>query len=136
VIDSVSRELTLPDYTKVQVAFATPRVYNGRTVRDINLIKANPTATPTVDREFSRTDRLLIKLDVYTPGSETPALTARLLNRGGQKMAELPLQPPQAGASSLELPLSSLPVGDYLIEVNAKTASGTAQELVAFKVGR
>ena len=32
VVDSVSRELTLPDFTRVQVSLATPRVYRGRTV--------------------------------------------------------------------------------------------------------
>ena len=61
VVDSVSRELTLPDFTRVQVAFSTPRVYRGRTVRELTAIKANPAAVPTADRDFSRTDRLLIR---------------------------------------------------------------------------
>ena len=64
------------------------------------------------------------------------AMTARLLNRGGGKMADLPLQAGQSGLADIELPLSSLAAGDYLIEINAKTESGTAQELIAFKVGR
>ena len=105
-------------------------------MRDINLIKANAAAVPTVDREFLRTDRLLIRLDTYTPGGEAPALSGRLLNRSGQKMADLPIQATAGAPSDLELPLAALPIGDYLIEVNAKTASGTAQELIAFKVGR
>ncbi|MGH9308488.1 MAG: VWA domain-containing protein, partial [Vicinamibacterales bacterium] len=132
VLDSTTRELTLPDFTRVQVALATPKVFVGRTVRDINAIKANAAAVPTADREFTRTDRLLIRTEAYTPGGATPTITARLLNRGGQKMADLPLQ----AAGSLELPLASLPIGDYLIELNAKSEAGTAQELVAFKVGR
>jgi VWFA-related protein len=131
VIDSTTRELTLPDFTRVQVGLATPRVFVGRTVRDLNAIKANPAAVPTADRLFSRTDRLLIRTEAYAPGGAAPAMTARLLNRSGQKMADLPMQ-----SSDLELPLSSLPVGDYLIELNAKTEAGSAQELVAFKVGR
>ena len=50
-------------------------------------------------------------------------------------MSDLPVT---AGAANfeLELPLASLPVGDYLIELNATSGSGTAQELIAFKVGR
>jgi hypothetical protein len=132
VLDSTTRELTLPDFTRVQVALSTPKVFVGRTVRDINAIKANAEAIPTADREFTRTDRLLIRTEAYTPGGGTPTITARLLNRGGQKMADLPLQ----SAGSLELPLASLPMGDYLIELNAKSEAGTAQELVAFKVGR
>ncbi|MGH9372003.1 MAG: VWA domain-containing protein, partial [Vicinamibacterales bacterium] len=136
VIDSTTRELTLPDFARVQVALSTPRVFVGRTVRDLNTIKANPATPPTADREFVRTDRLLIRTEAYTPGGATPTVTARLLNRSGEKMADLPMRPPQGATADLELPLSSLPVGDYLIELNAKTEAGTAQELVAFKVGR
>ena len=136
VIDATSRELTLPDFTRVQVSLATPRVYRGRTVRDLNMIKANPDAVPTPDRDFSRTERILVRADAYAPGDEKPEVTARLLNRSGQKMADLPLKMSDTGTADIELPLSSVPVGSYLIEVNARTGSGTAQELVAFSVGR
>jgi VWFA-related protein len=135
VIDSVTRELTLPDFTQVQVALATPRVFRGRTVRELATVRSSPDAAPTADREFSRTERLLIRTEAYTPGGVAPAVSARLLNRAGQKMADLPVQA-QGAAADVELPLASLAPGDYLIEVNAKAESGTAQELIAFKVGR
>ena len=42
-----------------------------------------------------------------------------------------------AGAGTLTyVPLASIPAGDYLVELTAKTESGTSQELVAFKVGQ
>jgi hypothetical protein len=63
-------------------------------------------------------------------------MTARLLNRTGQKMADLPVTAVPGAGGDVEFALGALPVGDYLIELNAKTDSGTAQELVAFKVGR
>jgi hypothetical protein len=50
-------------------------------------------------------------------------------------MADLTVQA-QGSAGEIELPLASLPVGDYLIELNAKSEAGSAQELIAFKVGR
>ncbi len=100
VIDSVTRELTLPDFTKVEVSFGTARVFRGRTVRDLAAIKANPAAVPTADREFSRTERLLIRADAYTPGGVPPTVTARLLNRGGQKMADLPVTAATGAPSS------------------------------------
>jgi hypothetical protein len=108
----------------------------GRTVRDISAIKANPAAVPTADREFSRTERLLIRADAYTPGALPATITARLLNRSGQKMSDLPVTSAAGAPSEIDLPLASLPVGDYLIELNAKSESGTAQELLAFKIGR
>lgn len=135
VIDSVTREVTLPDFSRVQVALSTPRVFRGRTVRELATIRGTPDAPPTADREFSRTERLLVRTEAYTPGNATPTITAQLLNRTGQKMADLPVKADGA-AADLELPLSSLAPGDYLIQLSAKTESGSAQELVAFKVGR
>lgn len=136
VIDSVTRELTVPDFTKVEVTMGTPRVFRGRTVRDLANIRANPASVPTADREFSRAERLLVRIDAYTPGDVTPTVTARLLNRNGQKMSDLPVQTPAGGSAELEFALSALPAGDYLIELNAAAESGTAQEMIAFRIGR
>ena len=135
VLDSTVREITVPDFTAVQVTFGTPRVYRARTVRDLQILRQLPDVAPTSEREFSRTDRLLVRAPAYAPGDVTPVVTARLLNRRGTKMSDLPVQVARAGAE-VELPLSALAAGDYLIEFNAKTESGSAQELVAFKVGR
>jgi hypothetical protein len=64
-------------------------------------------------------------------------VTARLLNRAGQSMSDLPVRQAAAGQSELELALSPLAAGEYLIELNAKSEAGsTAQELIAFRVGR
>jgi VWFA-related protein len=135
VMDSVTREFTLPDYTAVQVSFGTPRIYRGRTVRDIQNLKAMPDAVPVVEREFSRAERVLLRVDAYAPGGVTPIVSARLLSRGGAAMSDLPVQ--MAGATAdIEFALSGLAAGEYLIELNAKTDAGSAQEILAFKVGR
>jgi len=136
VIDSVGRDLTIPDYTTVEVSFGTPRVYRVRSVPELQALKAKPEAVPTADRAFSRTERLYIRLDAYAPGGVTPAMSARLLNRAGQSMSALPVQTPAGRSGEIDLPLSALAAGEYLIELNAKTPSGTAQELVAFRVVR
>jgi VWFA-related protein len=136
VLDSAVRQLTLPDFTQVQVAFSTPQVHRGRTVRDLTAVKANPDAVPSADHEFSRTERLLVRVQAYAPGGIKPDVSARLLNRAGNRMSDLPVQAAEGRPYELELPLASLPAGDYLIELNAKTPSGTAQEVIAFKVGR
>ena len=51
-------------------------------------------------------------------------------------MSDLPIQTPSPGVAEVEMPLGTLGAGDYLIEFTGKTPSGTAQELVAFKVSR
>jgi hypothetical protein len=103
----------------------------------VQILKKQPDAPPTSDREFSRTERLLVRAEAYAPGGTRPDVTARLLNRAGDGMADLPVQGSPAGYVEVELPLSALAAGEYLIELVAKNPAGsTAQELIAFKVGR
>jgi hypothetical protein len=135
VMDSATQEVTVPDFSKVQVSLSTPRLYKGRTVRDIQTLKASANATPIADRTFSRADRMLVRVDAYAAVGTAPTVTARLLNRAGTSMADIPVQPLEGG-NALELSLSSLAAGDYVIEVNAKAETGAAQELIAFKVSR
>jgi VWFA-related protein len=136
VLDSSTRQLTLPDYTQVQVSLGTPRLYRARTARDVQAIRANASAAPAVEREFSRSERLLIQIDAYAPGGVVPDVTARLLNRGGARMSDFTIQRGASGSFETELPLSALAAGEYLIEFTAKTPSGTAQDTIAFRVGR
>lgn len=136
VIDSVGRELTVPDYSTVEVSFGTPRVYRIRALPELQAIRANPAAPPTPMREFSRTERLFVRLDAYAPGGVVPGITARLLNRAGQSMSDVPVQTPAGRSPEIDLPLSALAAGEYLLELNAKTQTGTAQELIAFRLAR
>ncbi len=136
VIDSVGRDLTVPDYGTVEVSFATPRLYRVRAIPELQALRANPEAIPTANREFSRTERLFVRLDAYAPGGATPALTARLLNRAGQSMSDVVVQTPAGRSPEIDLPLSALAAGEYILELNAKTPGGTAQELIAFRITR
>lgn len=136
VMDSSARELTAPDFTKVQLSIGTPRVFRARSVKELQTLKTNADAFPIADREFSRTDRILIRFDAYAPGGAVPAVTARLLNRGGQSMADLPVRTAPGAPAELDLALAPLSANDYVIELNAKSDAGTAQELVAIRISR
>jgi VWFA-related protein len=135
VLDSASRELTVPDFTSVSVSLGTPRFYRARTIRDLQTLKASGDAVPTAEREFSRTERVLIRADAYAPGGVQPTVAARLLNRGGDAMNDVPVQ--MAGATAtIELTLANLAAAEYILELTAKTDAGSVQELLAFKVNR
>jgi VWFA-related protein len=137
VIDAVGRDLTVPDFSTVTLSFGTPRVFRVRTIPELQALKTRPDATPTTEREFSRTDRLFIRVESYAPGGVAPPVTARLLNRAGQSMSNLPVQQGPGRPAEIELALSPLAAGEYLIELNAKSEAGsTAQELIAFRVAR
>jgi VWFA-related protein len=134
VMDSTLQELTVPDYTKVQVALSTPKLFRARTPRDAQAVLANPAAVPTADRTFSRTERMLVRIEAFGPGETKPAVTARLLNRGGTAMSDLQVQVSPSGPTQMEVPLAQLAVGDYLLELTAKSEAGSAQELIAFRL--
>jgi hypothetical protein len=134
VMDSALQEITVPDYTKVQVALGTPRLYRARTPRDAQAILASAAATPTADRIFSRTERMLVRIDAFGPGDTKPAVTARLLNRGGTAMSDVAVQASPTGGTQMEVPLAQLAAGDYLLELTAKGEAGSAQEVIAFRL--
>ena len=79
---------------------------------------------------------MYVRLDAYAAGGAVPTVTARLLNRTGQVMADVPVQTPPGRAAEIDLPLSALAAGEYIVEVTGKTPSGTAQELIAFRIAR
>jgi hypothetical protein len=90
---------------------------------------------PAASRDFSRTERLLIRFDTYGAGTDQPTVTAVLLNRAGQKMSDVPVTPAAAGGThQIDLGLSSIPAGEYLVEITAKGKSGEAKELVPLRV--
>jgi VWFA-related protein len=135
VLDAEQRELTVPDFTRTEVSIATPQILRARTLRELNDTKADPRATPTVDREFRRTERLLVRFEAYAPGGATPAVTARLLNRQGAAMADLTLAPPAPGAAfQIEVPVANLAPGEYVVAITATSDKGSAQEMIAIRV--
>jgi hypothetical protein len=137
VLDSEVREIAVPDLTGPEVTIATPEVFRARTVRELQQLKADPAARPTASREFTRAERVFIRIATYASGPAAPTLSARLLNRAGQPMADLPLAASGAGdaARDIDLTLSSLPAGEYIVEVTAAGGAGSpVKELVGFRI--
>jgi hypothetical protein len=78
---------------------------------------------------------VLIRVPAYGPATTSPTLSVHLLNRAGQPMSEIPVTASPVGVEQqVDLPLSALAPGEYVVEIKATAASGEAQELVAFRV--
>ena len=134
VIDTDIREVAVPDLTAPQVQLSTPTVLRARTVREFRDIAADPHAVPSASREFRRTDRLVIRFDAYVLAG-TPEVTAKLLNRGGQAMLDIPVSTQAAGAGyQVDMPLASMAPAEYLVEITAKGEAGDAKQLIAFRL--
>ena len=131
MLDQEMRTIAVPDFTQPQAAISTPRVYRARTARDFKALMADATAVPVATREFSRTERLLIRFDVY--GGATP--TAVLMNRNGQKMSDVPVTPAKAGGThQIDLGLNAIAAGEYLVEITVPGALGNVTDVLAVRV--
>ena len=135
VLDSETREIAIPDLTSTQTMIGTPEVLRARTAREFQQLKSDPAGIPIAAREFSRTDRLIIRVPAYGPGGTTPTLSVHLLSRAGSAMSELaPAPAPTTGMQQVELPLAALAPGEYVVEIKATGEGGEATEHVGFRV--
>jgi VWFA-related protein len=135
-LDQEIRDIEVPDFTSPQVSMSTPRLYRARTLPELRTITADPNAIPAAGRDFSRTERVLIRFSAYGPGTERPEATAVLLNRGGTKVSDVPITASTVPGTTHEitLGLNTIPAGEYLVEVTAKSGTGETKTLIPFRV--
>jgi VWFA-related protein len=133
-IDSDAREIAIRDL-KGPVALGTAEVLRIRTARDFRAVDADPDAVPVASREFSRTERLIIRFPAYAPGGP-PHASARLLGRSGAVLRDLPVGLPRTdgGLFQIDLPLAGFAPGEYSIEISASSPAGEAKDLLGFRV--
>src|SRR5262249_22847335 len=104
VLRTEMREISVPAFAAAHPTLGTPAVLRGRTLPELNRLKADADAVPIAVREFTRTERLLIRVPAYGPGGTSPALKVHVLNRAGNAMSELQAVPaPKAGEQQIEL---------------------------------
>lgn len=132
VLDSDMLELTVPDFSQAAEQVGTPALLRARTHRDLQTVAANPTARPTAARAFSRTEKLLVR---FASSASTPV--ARLLNRDGKEMSALNVREAPAGGAfthEAEVPIASLPAGEFIVEVRASSAEDAARQLTGLRI--
>ena len=132
-LDTDVRDLIV-DAMTAPVALGTPEVFRARNARDLRVFVSDPSAVPVAAREFSRTERLLIRVPAYSPDG-TPIVTARLASKAGA-MRDLDVSPgPSSDRFQIDLPLAGLASGDYVISLRVvSSADGEARADVSFKV--
>ena len=133
VLDRETRKIVVPSMG-LGLTISTPQVFRGRTLPEWQRLAADQAAIPVIERDFRRTDRLLLRVGAQSAAG-TPVLSARILNREGGEMSVLPVTDAGfSGLSHIDAPLAALPAGDFLIEVSAKDGSEQASTLVAIRV--
>jgi VWFA-related protein len=132
VIDRETRKISVPSMGTGLVV-STPQVFRARTQREWQTLSADVNAIPLPDREFRRTEHLLLRVMTQSAAG-SPTLTARLLNRDGSEMVPLTVAPFGDHTVNIDAPLSSLSPGEYLIEINATEGTDKTATLVAIRV--
>jgi len=133
VLDRETRKIVVPSLG-LGLTLSTPEVFRGRTLPEWQKLATDQAALPVIERDFRRTDRLLVRVGAQSAAG-TPEISARMLNRDGGEMSALPVTPAGfGGLSHVDVPLAALPAGDFLIEVTAKDGAEQAATLVAIRV--
>jgi hypothetical protein len=135
-LDTDVRDVEVPDLKPRGTLLLPPIVLATRSAREFREATAEIEASPDPSREFRRTERLVIRVPALAGSSDPPRVEAQLLNRGGQKLWDLPPVPaPEgAGVTQFDLPLAPLAPGDYIIHITATTPSGATEQRVSFRV--
>ena len=135
VLDRDLDEIVIPDFTGPDVVFSTPAFVRARNYKEWRELVEDWSVVPSTSREFRRTERLLLRFEVYAPGDVVPDVTARLLNRAGGAIVPLDIQPADdARSHQVDISLANLPPAEYVVELHATTPETETTKLVAFKL--
>lgn len=133
VVDTDVRDVIVSPMT-APVAIGSAEILRARNIRDLRAYEADPKAAPVAAREFSRTERLLIRVPAYAPNG-TPEVTAKLTSKLGSAMRDLDVSAgPKPDIYQIDLPLAGLASGDYSVQFLVKSPAGQAKESLDFHV--
>jgi hypothetical protein len=133
VVDTDVRDVIVAPLS-APVALGTAEVLRARNVRDFRMLESDPEAAPVAAREFSRAERLLIRVPAYAPDG-APQVTATLASRIGSSMRDLPVTPgSKPNLYQIDLPLAGLASGDYSVQFLVKSPDGQAKDALEFRV--
>ena len=133
VVDRETRRLQVPDYAAAPLAVSEPVVVRIASPREQRTLLNDPGAAPFVGREFVRADRVLVRFSVYGPSGHAEQVAAQLMSRSGARLVALSVQPLGDGYQ-VDLPLSSVARGEYVISIEVVCGKDHAQALVPLRV--
>ena len=134
IVDRDVRDLVVGGFPG-PVSLGTAELLRARNVREQRTISADPDAAPVAARQFSRAERLWVRIPVFSAGPP-PTVSARLVSGQGRVMRDLVVAPvpSRANAYQFDVPLASLVAGAYSIEITAKTDAGDARDNLTIRV--
>jgi hypothetical protein len=112
-------------------------VFRARNPLELRTLSSAAQPPAHAGREFVRTERLRVRIPVYGGASEGAVVSAKLLGARGVALTDLPTQRGAApGVYEVDLTLTSVSLGSFLISIEARNGDERAEALVPFKVIR
>jgi hypothetical protein len=136
-IDTDVRDVDVPDLSRRGDGpfILTPEIVRGRTTPEFRTEAADPLASPTPARLFTRGDRLLITVPVWSPAPAPIRVSATIANAMGGVMRTLEqAEGSDALRPRFEIPLAWLAPGDYQFIFSAKNDKAEVKESLRFAV--
>jgi hypothetical protein len=132
----VSHAIDVPKFDAAALTLGSPVVWRARNPSELKTIGEGAPTPPFAGREFTRSDRLFVRVPVYGSAASMAMLSARLLNRAGAALLPLTIAPKAAGDGVYEivLPLSAIARGDYVIAVAAEAGDDRAEAFVPLRI--
>ena len=134
VIDREQRSLTVPNPAGTTLALSTPVLSRARNTSEFRSLSTAP--IPHASRDFTRADRLLLRVSPYGSAAADASVTAELLGPRGNTLVQLPIHSNATGKYEVDLPLRTLAAGEFLIAVIARTATERVETLVPLRLSR
>ena len=137
LVDRVTRTITVPDPAASGLWIGSPAIIRTSNALELRAARNDPAAPASASREFGRNERLLIRFAVHGADSEGAVVTARLLNGRGGFLTNLTiLTRPDRAESEIDLPLTSVARGDFLLSIQASKADKQTEVVLPMRVLR
>ena len=135
VLDVDIRDIAVREL-KGDVVLGTPEVLRARNAREFRTLSAADSAVPVASREFSRTERLLIRFPAYAPAGTQPTVSARFAepHRTADARPHGRVRLRRRGRTRHRSAARRPGRGDYFVEVEAAIPSGETRDRVGFRV--
>lgn len=113
-----------------------PKVWSVRRPAELLAVQGDTPPAPATVREFTRMERLILRVDVGGELAVSAALTASLVGKGGARLLALPISrvSPDGTHWRVDLPLMSIARGDYVIAIEAAQGRARAAAFVPIRV--
>ena len=134
-IEVAAQDLDVPVARGTGPVLLPTQFVRTRSAREFRSLSMEADAPPTPSRVFSRSERLLIRIPAYNPDGAAVTTTVNVVNLKGQSIRPLD-RVSIAGQNILQfdLPLAFLAPGEYSIDVRVTSPTGTARQLIGFRI--